>query len=221
MPFRRTFRRRRRRTFRRRGRPMFGRGGGRMRVGRRPRRMVLDPERKFHELAVDTVAVTTAGQSALTNADIAHGLSEQQRIGNQILCVSLFTKYTMILGTSGEPSNVKIALVHMLQPGGVGITLNQVWTDLGTDGAIIGMRAINTAKRFKILWQRTHALTLETATVHNHMFSRLRLVTRYSAASGNVASLQSGALYLIFVSDRGAVADQPTIVIKTRLRYVG
>ncbi len=216
MPFRR--RNNRRRRTRRPRRRFRGR-----RMMRRTRRVALDPERKDYDLGFAAQLIDTFGVARSLNTDIAQGITETQRIGNQVLMTSILVKYHVTVGASTANSLLRVALVWFKQPAGSVFAINQLWTDVGTLGATIAPRTLNTALKFKVLWSRTHTLSLDQSNIQRTMFMRMRRKSRYSGAAGSVAQQQTGGLYWVSISNIpvAAGADLPIITIRSRLRFVG
>ncbi len=135
----------------------------------------------------------------------------------------MFMQYNLQLGTANANAFVRVALVWFQQPAGLQLAPDQLWTDGGTAAATLGARELRHVLKFKVLWFRQHRLSFDNANAQAKMFIRLRRKTRYTGAAGTAAQLQSGALYLVIISDIDVAvpADQPDFLFHSRLRFVG
>ncbi len=200
----------RRRRFRRRRRVM------------RRRRPVLDPERKALNQDILNVAVLSGGLVFSQNAAIDQGVDHDERIGRQVLTLSHMVSYTLVINaTSLFPVEIKTALIHFKQPNGELLDLAQVWDEIGTLNAVLGHRNLDNALRFRIIWTKTHRLSLDKQTVTVHKFTPMRIRARFDNPVGIVGNLQSGALYYVAFSSTTVTGNAPTLSFVSRTRFVG
>ncbi len=211
MPFRRRLRRRRRRRSRRfRGRRRF-----------RRRRMTLDPERKLVDVNNDTgLLMNFNGSTTLLNSTTA-GINNMQRLGIQQLNMSSLFNATMDINTGILPVTIKVWLVWDKQPQGVALTPFDVLQVTGNAGIVTSARRLANALRVRVLWTKRVQLDVFNTIKQISIFRRLRFKTRYVAALGGVAQMESGALWLMTASSIDVAGVQPRIIFNHRLRFVG
>ncbi len=206
--------------FKRRSR--FRRRRRRPRRRRRRRRLMMDPEKKFIDLANQGAAeaVVNTGFSIILNST-AQGSATNQRIGLQQLNVMSNLSYRLQIGTTGVPTIVRLALLQFKQLAAQPLDLGDVWLNNATVVAPISNRNLVTAFQFRILWTRTHRLNLDQGSIVRRIMKPLRFKTRFSGQGGGVGAIESGALYLIGISDTGDVGAAPLLRWVSRLRFVG
>ncbi len=216
MPFHRRKFRARRRPRRRRGRRFRGR-----RTFRR-RRVMLDPERKSVENNVNNQVLFSTGFILPLNL-VDQGVTETERIGRQMLCVSNLISYTLTINlTSIFPVEIRTALILFKQPNGVALNIAEIWDSVGAGSlAVVGHRDLFNVRRYKILWTNTHRLSPAKQTLITTKFKPLRVVTLFDNAVGATANLQTGALWFVAQSTTNLTANAPTITVDSRTRYVG
>lgn len=188
----------------------------------RRRTMVVDPEKKFinTENAGVNQVVTNIGFTTLLNSTI-QAVSGNGRIGIQQLNVMSNMSYRVQLGPTSVPSIVRVALVVFKQPRAVGLNLNEVWEDNATVFAPLSNRVLVTAFQYKVLWTRTHRLSLDKQTAGGRIMKPMRLKTRFNGTGGGIGAIESGALYLIGVSDLADQGAAPLLKWVSRVRFVG
>lgn len=217
MPFRRRTRRsrrpRRRRTFRRRRMRRF-----------RPVRAPV--ERKMANLVLNGVvsADATPVVSAVLN-DMPQGVSEFERIGFMNTCVSLRFLLTCRSNSGGNTANVRVLIVHDKQSDGqllgIGDVLENTAINVDALIPIQSARNIQAARRLRVLMDRRMTFTLARNTISIKKFFRFRITTRWSAAAGGFANIESGAIYVFLLSDVIAANAPPGFSLDSRVRYVG
>ncbi len=190
-----------------------------MRRSRRPRRMALDPERKFADTAVST-AVSQGGFRAILNG-VPQGNTQNNREGFQQLNVSSLIRYTLnLVGT--DAAVMRVSLVLFKQPAGIDLNVNTVYGNVGTDFAAISSRLLTNAFGLKVLWSRTHRLDLGDQNKVSTVFKKFRIITRYDlSGNGGIANIGTGALYLLVHSDIADGNPLPVINFISRIRFVG
>ncbi len=187
---------------------------------RMSRRIALDPERKVKDTTIGLFSVASVGSSFFLNG-VAQGSNINQRQGMQQLGLSQLVTYTLTVNQNFSQQEVRIALVLYKQPNQVNIFPNHVYDGLGTDAAVISHRFLQHALKFKVLWSRTHRLTVEKQTVVATVMRNFRIKTRWANAQDGAGDILTGGLYLIAMASTGTVADQPTMMAECRYRFVG
>lgn len=206
MPFRRRKRFRRKRRFRRRP--------------RRRRRMSshLDSEKKIADFTLVNIPMALTGVINHLN-NPPQGITENDRIGLQILMLSHWMQYEIKIGVGGggAPVFCKLWLIYTTQPDGQMLTTADFLSIPVTPTT--SPRELDQLGQHKVIWSRRHGLTLGTSTVKGSIFKNFRLKARYNNQSGAIQFNTTGALWLVFVSD--APANEPTITFSSRMRYTG
>ncbi len=199
-------RRRRRRTFRRR---------------RRFRRVrALDPELKFDDQAATLTPIVNTPGLILMNG-IAIGISENQRIGNQIRIVSFGFRLTVALNTSDTATTqVRIMLLLDKQTPSANPNESQLLQNVNTP--IESNRRIDFARRFHVFYDRViNVNNVRNFTSFRQFWKRRTVIARYLGTAQNIADIASSALFLFAWSDQPTTATAPSIDVQCRTRYVG
>ncbi len=187
---------------------------------RRPRRMVLDPERKFFDTR-GAANITQAGFAVPMN-HIDRGTDRTQRIGMQCLMTGCTVRYTLTINnTNLDVTSVKVALVHWRQPMGTAFQINSYWEGVTTVGATTGQRVLTTALLYRTLWSKIHRLDVSKQSVEVLQNKTIRFKSRFIATGGTFNDQFTGGLYLLFISNKDDVGDQPAVEFSTRVRFVG
>lgn len=208
MPFRRrTNRRRRRRRPRRRRR------------FRRSRRMsIIDPEKKALGFVLLGQAVNTAGALNFLNG-MPQGITQNDRIGRQILMLSVFCRWEMALNPlTTQPAVMKMWLVHVSQPAGIQLA----FMDFLQNPTIptLSPRNLNNLGAFSVLWTTSRVLNIVRPNPKGVFMKKFRIKARYDAPGDQVADCDTGALYLCYASN-DPTPTPPSLSFDLRLRYTG
>ncbi len=140
----------------------------------------------------------------------------------QCLLTGCTVRYTLTINnTNLDVTSVKVALVLWKQPQGTAFQLNSYWEGVTTVGATTGQRVLTTALLYRTLWSKIHRLDVSKQSVEVIKTSRLRFKSRYIATGGTFNDQFTGGLYLLFISNKNMVDDQPAIEFSTRVRFVG
>lgn len=188
---------------------------------RRRARLVLDPERKFIPFA-DDMTITSDGEVSFLNGAI-QGTSIGQRQGMQHLNVSLVLQYRLTIAPTAvlEPQMVRLALIWYKNPRGAALDLADVWQAGGTAFAPQGLRDLEEALNYKVIWSRLHKMDLAHQIVTATVMRSMRRITRYSTIAGGFADVTSGSLWFAAISDRNVPQILPSVQFVTRVRFVG
>ncbi len=214
MPFRRRFTRRRRTRRRRRATRFRGR-----RMFRR-RRVVLDPERKdLTFLSPLDVDIPITGLIQLMNA-CQTGIETDERIGRQMVSTSVWLDGNIQFGAGALGCQfVKVWLLRISQPNGVVLALGDFLNN--TTRPTFSARNLSNRGAIKVLWSRSYRLDAFHPCAKIRVMKKMRTVTRYNGPLGGIVTIDSNALYLVFISETVAGPTTPTINYTTRVRFVG
>ncbi len=207
MPFRRSFRPRRRR--RRRTRRM---------LMRRTRRVRLAPERKVIDVSALS-PLNNAGEFNYLNLS-AQGVGSDQRIGAQQLNVSVAVRFTSLLTVGGSASAaIRLMLVLDKQPNGVAFTLADLFQTPTVPVNSFLLPA--TMGRFRVLRNIRMNLGPAIPERSGQFFKRVRIPSRYSGFAAGIADIQTNALVWLILSDEAVAGNNPTISWSARVSFTG
>lgn len=174
-------------------------------------------------VAVQNVAGTPLVQ--LLNG-IAQGVGRDQRTGNKIVLRQMYYNFSMqqdltSLGTTTNNVNyMNVALVWDKQPNGAAPTYPMIFnTNGGVPADPFALPNVDYNDRFTILAQDKLMVCSSgpNATEIKTRFIPLRLETKYSGTNANIASIITGALYLVACSSY--VVPSGYLTYSTRLLY--
>ncbi len=210
MPFRRRRARRRRPRRRRRFRAR--------RMIRR-RRVVIDPEKKDLTTFNANVQMDLGGVFRLLNGTDA-GVGTDERIGRQMVTTSYMVDGNIQLGAGATGCQfVKIWLIWDRQP--QGITLNFLDYLANPAFPTVSPRNLENRRRIKVMWSRSYRLDVFNPCAKIKIFKRLKVFVRHNDPTAGIASIESGALWLVLSSDEIAGPTAPVITFSDRIRFVG
>ncbi len=182
---------------------------------------MIDLERKLVDVNNDTgLLMNFNGSTTRLNSTTA-GINNMQRDGIQQLNVSSLFNAHLDINTGVLPVTVKVWLIWDKQPTGVAMTPFDVLQVVGNEGIVTSARRLANALRIRVLWSKRVQMDVFNANRQISMFRSLRFKTRYLAALGGIAQMQSGALWLMTASNINVAGVQPRIVFNHRLRFVG
>lgn len=152
---------------------------------------------------------------------LAEGAGRNQRVGAGVTCTDLFFNWSY----TNDPSNLstvgtrcRTLLVYDKATNGVLPPLGQILTI----GDTVSYQNIYTYDRFKILYDKVVLIGAgQGGSSPQHgtkMHKKMNLKTCYSGTSNSVSAIQTGGLYIYFVTDSAAPASA-LILYGTRLLY--
>ncbi len=196
-----------------------------MRRTRRPRRIVLDPERKAFDLVIAGFNAFITNQLVLPVNLIAAGNGIDQRQGRQCVFTSFQVRMTVNGANGNQSTSLRWFLVLDKMPDQAVMTEANLLTDAGLP--IDSPLNLNNNKRFRVL--RTGRFIVRNAgptdginpTKQFSLFKRLHVSTRYASNNGTVADITSNTLYWIVLADAPTAPTGPIVSSYIRLRFVG
>lgn len=167
-----------------------------------------------------TVDSHTGTIVALLNG-IARGDDISERNAREVVMKSIQFSYTAaVTPTTGVAQRCRVLLVYDRQTNATALTAAQVLTVADT----LAPRNLENRKRFKILYDRTHALNASAepgSEVTRRFYRRLRHpVTFNSGDNGTVADIVTGSLYLVVVGSEATGPTDGTVTFHSRIRYL-
>lgn len=163
--------------------------------------------------------VDSSSSTALLNGMI-HGDDINNRIGREVTLKSLEFRYTCYstVGTGSDQYH-RIMLVYDRQANGSPI----LYTDVLEGTSVNHPRKLENRRRFKILYDRTHAINSSPESgsrVYRKFYRHLNHpVVFNNLNSGTIADIQSGALYLVVLGTNVAGNTAGYCNFCFRLRY--
>lgn len=180
-------------------------------------------ELKFVDTDISPIELDTTGTVLPLNV-MAQGSSQSTRIGNKITNMSVFVRVSVNNGTTaGSAPGIRMMLVYDTQ---VNAALPAI-TDILTLATINGLTNLANRDRFTILWDRVWSPPMivndTTISEFREVFSvyrKFKLDTIFNNTSGGtIADIQTGALYLVGLSNQPSGTTEPDLSGTARVRY--
>lgn len=191
-----------------------GYGFGRKYYGRRLRTMAKlwnPPERKFVTIANVGVATIGTGAVFLMN-NIAEGAGVSERVGRKITMTDYLVRMNFVItGAAAPTQTIRVMVIYDSQTNSTTPVLSEI-LEFATTGTTVAVSALNlnNRDRFKVLNDVIFTMVQgsNTERVHCKLFRKnLKLTTTYDAATGGVASIQNGGLFLVVSGQTNDVAS--------------
>lgn len=169
-------------------------------------------------------AVSTTPVLLLMNG-IQNGTAYYNRVGTviSIRSVELRINFISTAGT-GVDQLQRYSLVLDRQPNGLAPLFTDIYGMIGGASGLSSMRNLQNRKRFKVLWDRTYNVNVNTGSNYNkYLYLKFRrpIKTTYNAGnSGNVSDISSNALYFVSIGTQAAGATAGAVQGYTRIRFV-
>lgn len=160
--------------------------------------------------------MTSAGTTIMLNS-IAPGATAGQRLGQQVSIRNCTYRYNLSLPSipaNQVATSGRVMIVWDRQPNGA----PAAFTDIFVGANYLAYMLPGSAQRFVILRNDQYSLSPNgTQIVFNEGHISINMLTTFPGAA-NIPI--SGALLLVFISDQGTLANQPTIAGCFRTRYM-
>lgn len=173
----------------------------------------IKAEIRINDINTAAAGVTTAPSLTLLNG-VAQGDADAQREGDQI-----YMKYLILKGyiQPGDPNGnlLRLVIIYDTQTNGAAPSFADLFQTLGD---VAALRFWFSQKRYKFIFDKTYAVDAYKPISIN-IRKKLNKFTYFgNNASGGVANMIKGSLYLYTISDSGAVPN-PTIEWNSRVFY--
>lgn len=164
----------------------------------------------------NTSAVPSTTWSTVLLNGVAQGDDNDQRNGRSLKCTSINVNGFLLKHNSAAQTIIRIALVYMARTESANPTLSHVFT---TDNSVVSKYNVDHAGDYKILFDRTIMLdgankTMSKISIRRKLYNHMK----FSGTGGTVSSIESGGLFLIYMSNEGT--NTPTFNYSSRFRYV-
>lgn len=191
----------------------------------RPVHVRVVPEVGYKDVAFASYACDTTGSITLLNT-VAQGAGNVQRLKKRIALKSLQCRGSFSGNSATINSNACIMIVYDKRPQGVTATINEILDSVSANS----FNKDTNSGRFRILKRVTVNIlggtasqsTITSRTTHMAEFylNLKGYPTVYKeAATGAIADIEEGALYLVTVGDTAAGSTAAGIGAGFRLRY--
>ncbi len=223
MAYRHNYQRRRNRRFRRgrytRKQPSMGTQAWNLakRAATQVVKYYVNTERKYIDGGI-AGEVNTTGAVTFING-LAQGTTVLQRVGDQVKFTSLHLKYFMGHNAAGaQDQYIRIIALIDFQVNGVIATVAQI-----LESAIVNAhREIDFSRRFHVLYDKMHAMAPAGASTNNinDVYLKMDLKPEYFGTAATIAAINTGAVYILTISNIATASEPPTINIQTRMRFI-
>ncbi len=216
--------RRRRRGGRRRGR--FSGRGGYAQLSRRIGGLAryIDTTRHYKDLNVTSTNIDAAGAIFLLNAT-QRGSGFEQRVGDAETAMSIQFRGTFLTSaTAAGPSFVRMILFIDKRPNGTFAIIDDLLDTIGTGEAVNSPLNLEEGNRYRILRDKVVGMTgSDTSARTFKYYKRMKMTVRHNHISNaaDISTMETNAVYLLFVSDQTTLANLPTVTFFSRYRFVG
>lgn len=167
------------------------------------------PELKDIETAVTGASLDTTGSVTLLNG-VAQGQDLTDRIGRKFSMKSILLRFTVIYGAAAVSGSIaRWLIVYDKQTNGVAPAV----LDVLTVGSPTAFNNLTNRDRFIVIYDKIH--NIGTGPANDNGFSyvmkyrKCNLETTNGGTGATVASIATGGLFLIGVSDRPAGTTAP------------
>lgn len=175
------------------------------------------PEKKNFDAQVDVIGGTGAG--TLANLFLpAQGVSQLERIGRKTLVKSIEWRFTGGLNIATATTGTALRFVILYDNNANGA--DPAITDVFENDNIQSFRNANNSKRFITIHEEIVEMvnTVDTRTWYRHGYKKLNLLTEWSGATGEVASITSGSFIAVGWQD-GSATTNPATILNVRFRF--
>lgn len=171
-----------------------------------------------------TSAVSTTPVLTLINGT-QNGTAYHNRVGTviSIRSVEMRIHFISTAGT-GVDQIQRYSLVLDRQPNGTAPYFSDIYRMTGGYSSYISLRNLENRKRFKILWDRTYNINVNTGTNYNkYLYIKFRrpIKTTYNAGNvGDIGDISSNSLYFVRVGSQAAGPTAGAVEGYSRIRFL-
>lgn len=179
------------------------------------------PEKKYLDLSASGQLVGSTPTITLLNGMI-QGSTAGQRIGQTITMLSSFVQFDIVIAATVLTGSVfRMMIIYDKQSDG-GTPASSDILSSGTN--LESPLNIANSHRFKVLSDKRYNLAINGSNAQIIKRNYIKIpsyTTQYNSGNaGTVADIQSGSLFILYMSDESGV-DRPSLSYYHRLRYVG
>ncbi len=203
------------RRYRRRRYKKFSKASKALYIAKKVQRMNRPEKKQAIQQATDTT-MSDAG-TIVQLCNMQEGDTNQKRDGGQVRFVSATLNYLVQRNASADTSVVRIMLIQDKQTNGAIFALSDLLFDATIVDNIVSPLNLNNARRFKVLYDKQHAVAANNRVVLRKKFLKLNIPVRYDANAGLITDLTQDSLALVFITDEPSLV--PVITYNVRLRF--
>lgn len=171
---------------------------------------------KKHYDRINTHSVISTGTLTLLSQVTTQGTDDNQRVGDSIFCTSIYLRMSLIRNTGSNYDNVRLIIFQDLM-GYNSPVVNDLMEPIMMGGAYAPISQYNHyfMSRFRILWDKTVSLSLNTGVTRN--LSKFIKVNRKLEYVG--AATFKNQIYLLTIGDNNNALQLVTCNSVTRVIY--
>lgn len=148
---------------------------------------------------------------------ISGGDLRTNRIGNNVNIKTIQLKGIIVFDPSVTTEIIRMVLVRMKKP----VTSNIAWTDIFNTLDVNTLTKYDNKGHFKLLLDKTYTMTADKTVIPINKYIKLKNgYVRYIGSSNNISDADSGALFLMVLSNTAGASSTSSYNIKTRLTFV-
>jgi len=177
---------------------------------------MLNVEKKYIDTLVNSQDMDTTGAIQLLNG-CTQGTSGTTRNGQSIKMCSIEMRGIIALDPDTVVGSIcKVAIVLDTQPNAGAPTIANIWSSAFPTA----LRLIGTGKRFRILYSKCRALSINgNEVLYFKWFKKLKIHTRYNTGNvGDITDITTNSLYLIYSSTD--TTDPSLLTVNIRVRFI-
>lgn len=177
-------------------------------------RTLVNVERKFCDTSQIGLLVNISG-GVIPLSLIGQGSDYNQRNGNSVKLTSMYMRAYFDISTSQPWTQIRTLVFRDMEGRG---SLPAVTDVLETANVTSPLNHLN-GSRFKILFDKFQGFSNQgTNTQHFKIFRKLNTHLKFQGTTAAQASLDEGAIYVLFISDQAT--NIPAVTYYSRLRYI-
>lgn len=217
MPYRRTYRRKRRIRKRTSRASIYGKAGRQLWKDVKTLKNLINVEWKVQNHVTTSTAVPNTGTVSLLN-HLALGEDYNNRSGRQVRWKSLQWRCTTQKHASATASRVRMLIVIDKQCKQSLPSASEI-LDSSVSPLIDGFRQLDARKRFVIIKDVMFLLNTDRPEITRTGYFKMDMKTVYDASdNGDITDIYSNSLYMVMIGDEAT--NQPTHETNVRLRYI-
>jgi len=215
MPYKRTYRR----TYKKRvprKKSTYGMARRAYAISKRTQ-YLTKPEAKYREFAGGSLVEDGTPTLVLMNG-LVRGTDVGNRLGRVISIKNIELRFRYVINSAATATAVRAILFYDKQPNGALATVNELLAP-GPTIPFDGVRNLDYRRRFNVIRDWIVPLSINGDRIKNvHKWINVSLKPQYdNSDNGDITDIQTGALYLILMSNEGT--NFPAVTYTFRMRF--
>lgn len=171
-------------------------------------------EYKYIDNSDTSVAMNTTASITLING-VAQGDSSTTRDGIRIVMKSLDARFHL---QSADATNIcRVLIIQDKQHNGSSPVIGDILQNTSEPLSFLNK---SNSKRFRTIYNGIFSVSNSSpATVQDVVHKDLNIITMFEGSGATASTIKTNALYLVLLSDSGAVSD-PGLTYSIRIRFV-